>query len=50
MASDRYGIDDRFHDAHGVEHVTSPETRAALLAAMGINPEADAIRGSGMIP
>src|SRR6187431_93027 len=45
MASDRYGIDDRFHDAHGVEHVTSPETRAALLAAMGINPEADAPGG-----
>jgi len=39
MASDRYGIDDRFHDAHGVEHVTSPETRAALLAAMGITPQ-----------
>ena len=33
MASDRYGIDDRFHDAHGVEHVTSAETRVALLAA-----------------
>ena len=42
MASDRYGIDDRFHDAHGVEHVTSPETRAALLAAMGIDPQVDA--------
>ena len=42
MASDRYGIDDRFHDAHGVEHLTTPETRAALLAAMGIDPQVDA--------
>jgi 4-alpha-glucanotransferase len=42
MASDRYGIDDRYHDAQGVEHLTSPETRAALMAAMGIAPQSDA--------
>jgi 4-alpha-glucanotransferase len=36
MASDPFGIDDGYHDAQGVEHLTSPETRAALLTAMGV--------------
>ena len=39
MARDRFGIDDGYHDARGTAHVTTPETRAALLAAMGIGAE-----------
>lgn len=34
-----WGIDDRYADLTGKWHETSPETRAALLAAMGIDPE-----------
>jgi 4-alpha-glucanotransferase len=37
MPTDRFGIDDRYHDALGALHETSPETRAALLAAMGVD-------------
>jgi 4-alpha-glucanotransferase len=37
MAKDRYGIDEGYHDARGTAHVTTPETRAALLAAMGVD-------------
>ena len=40
MSTDRFGISDRYHDAHGVEHVTTPETRTALRRAMGV-PEQD---------
>jgi 4-alpha-glucanotransferase len=36
MSTDRFGISDRYHDAHGAEHVTAPETRAALQRAMGV--------------
>ncbi len=36
MSTDRFGISDRYHDAHGAEHVTTPETRAALRRAMGV--------------
>ncbi len=36
MSTDRFGITDRYHDAQGTEHVTTPETRAALLQAMGV--------------
>jgi 4-alpha-glucanotransferase len=39
MATDRFGIDDSYHDARGVEHGTSRATRAALQAAMGVEPE-----------
>src|SRR5450432_2648311 len=39
MSTDRFGISDRYHDAQGTEHVTTPETRAALRRAMGV-PEA----------
>jgi 4-alpha-glucanotransferase len=40
VTTDLWGIDDRYFDALGVEHVTSGETRAAILAAMGIDPAA----------
>jgi 4-alpha-glucanotransferase len=39
MATDRFGIDDSYHDARGVAHETSRATRAALQAAMGVEPE-----------
>ncbi|HVZ73913.1 MAG TPA: 4-alpha-glucanotransferase [Polyangia bacterium] len=39
MPADRFGITNRYFDAQGKEHVTTPETRAALLAAMGVPPE-----------
>jgi (1->4)-alpha-D-glucan 1-alpha-D-glucosylmutase len=37
----RYGIEDSFLDAHGIERATSPETRQALLAAMGVNADSE---------
>src|SRR5262245_6331445 len=39
MATDRFGIDDSYHDARGARHETSRATRAALQAAMGVTPE-----------
>src|SRR6478609_228529 len=39
MATDRFGIDDSYHDARGVKHELSRATRAALQAAMGVEPE-----------
>jgi 4-alpha-glucanotransferase len=39
MGTDRFGIDDSYHDARGVKHETSRATRAALQAAMGVTPE-----------
>jgi 4-alpha-glucanotransferase len=39
MSTDRFGISDRYHDTQGRQHVTSGETRAALLAGMGVSPE-----------
>ena len=36
MSTDRFGISDRYHDALGKEHVTTPKTRAALRRAMGV--------------
>jgi len=39
MATDRFGIDDSYHDGAGVNHETTPATRAALRAAMGVTPE-----------
>jgi 4-alpha-glucanotransferase len=41
MSTDRFGITDRYHDAKGAEHVTTPETRAALRQAMGVPDEGD---------
>ncbi len=38
MQIDEFGIRDEYHDAFGTLHHTSAETRAALLAAMGIVP------------
>jgi 4-alpha-glucanotransferase len=38
MATDPWGIEDRFHDAFGVECVTTDETRAAIRSAMGFDP------------
>jgi 4-alpha-glucanotransferase len=35
MSTDRFGISDRYHDAQGALHLTSPETHAALRRAMG---------------
>jgi 4-alpha-glucanotransferase len=42
MAHDLFGIDDDYHDTRGVKRETSRETRAALLAAMGVTPDAGA--------
>ena len=42
MATDRFGIDDDYHDTRGVKHETSRPTRVALCAAMGVAPDADA--------
>ena len=39
MATDRFGIDESYHDARGTRHETSRETRTALQAAMGVAPE-----------
>jgi 4-alpha-glucanotransferase len=39
MATDRFGIDDSYHDARGVKHNLSRATRAALQAAMGVEPD-----------
>jgi 4-alpha-glucanotransferase len=41
MATNRFGIDDRYHDAMGGLHLTSDETRAALGAAMGVDLHAN---------
>jgi 4-alpha-glucanotransferase len=38
VTTDSWGIDDQYFDALGTAHVTSRETRAALLAAMGRDP------------
>ena len=35
LLADRYGIESSFKDARGIEQFTAPETRVALLAAMG---------------
>ena len=35
MPTDRWGIDDEYHDALGTEHVVTDETYDAILAAMG---------------
>jgi 4-alpha-glucanotransferase len=35
MATDPWGLDDGYVDVHGTWHATSPETAAALRAAMG---------------
>jgi 4-alpha-glucanotransferase len=37
--TDRFGIDDHFQDARGVEHAVSAETRAAMRTAMGVGPD-----------
>jgi 4-alpha-glucanotransferase len=39
MATDPWGIDDGYFDVEGHWHATSPETRAALRAAMGAGPD-----------
>src|SRR5450432_1882650 len=43
MATDSWGIADRFHDAFGVERVINEETRAAILQAMGLDPESPSL-------
>lgn len=43
MATDSWGIADRFHDAFGVERVIKEETRAAILHAMGVDPESPSL-------
>ena len=40
MTIDLWRIEDKFHDAFGTERLTSDATRAAVLRAMGIDPEA----------
>jgi 4-alpha-glucanotransferase len=39
ITTDAFGIDDRYVDVKGKVHAVSPVTRAALLAAMGIDPD-----------
>jgi 4-alpha-glucanotransferase len=43
MATDRWGIDDSYHDAQGKRHLTPAATRAAIRAAMGapVIPQAE---------
>lgn len=41
MASDAWGIDDGYQDAHEIWRETEPETRAALLAGMGVAAAAE---------
>jgi 4-alpha-glucanotransferase len=50
MARDRFGIDDGYHDARGTAHVTTQETRAALLEAMGVSAAEAAHPESGPPP
>jgi 4-alpha-glucanotransferase len=50
MATDRFGIDDDYHDTRGVKHETSRATRVALCAAMGVAPDADAPPGEAVDP
>ncbi|HEY2903191.1 MAG TPA: 4-alpha-glucanotransferase, partial [Polyangia bacterium] len=42
MATDRWGIDDRYHDIDGVSHDITLLTRTAIRAAMGVAPTLDA--------
>lgn len=49
MATDHWGIEDRFHDAFGVERIISDETRAEVLRAMGADPRAPGIPDGGAI-
>jgi 4-alpha-glucanotransferase len=49
MPTDRFGIAHRYYDAHGRQHVTTPETRAALRRAMGA-PEQDPEPGTEAAP
>jgi (1->4)-alpha-D-glucan 1-alpha-D-glucosylmutase len=37
----RYGIEESFVDARGLKQTTSPETRQALLTAMGVNADCE---------
>jgi 4-alpha-glucanotransferase len=46
MSTDRFGITDRYFDVHGGEHLTTPESRAVLLRAMGVS-EDEARRPAG---
>jgi 4-alpha-glucanotransferase len=48
VATDALGIEDRYFDALGGEHVTSPATRAAILKAMGAGAPSDASDQSGV--
>jgi hypothetical protein len=43
MAIDPWGIEDRFHDAFGVERTIGEETRQEVLRAMRVDPSAPAI-------
>ena len=44
--TDPWGIEDRFHDAFGRERLTSDETRAEILGAMGAPSGPDAAAGA----
>ncbi len=43
MSSDAWGLVHGYHDMHGTWHETSPEVRAAILAAMGVGPASDGL-------
>jgi 4-alpha-glucanotransferase len=40
--TDPWGIEDEFHDAFGRARLTSDETRAEVMGAMGVDPDVDA--------
>src|SRR5580698_10391489 len=41
MTTDAWGVDDQYYDALGTHRVTSPKTRAAIHAAMGVESAND---------
>jgi 4-alpha-glucanotransferase len=41
MTTDAWGVDDEYYDALGTHRVTSPKTRAAIHAAMGVDSQHD---------
>ncbi|HEX4143968.1 MAG TPA: 4-alpha-glucanotransferase [Pirellulales bacterium] len=41
MTTDAWGVDDEYYDALGTHRVTSAKTRAAIHAAMGVEPGKD---------
>jgi 4-alpha-glucanotransferase len=49
VSTDAWGLTSGYHDNQGHWHQTSPQTRAALLTAMGVNPERSAAPGPARV-